>query len=232
MLLIETTHDSYDNNQGLLFAITPLLSIVISLLLFIKIIYEEAIVSLDRHYKNKILNYLNTVISKSQNKPLWVIASLIPVFVIITLVLTLLGQDTDSMVRVFTETTTWNFSQQTHPPYLDHQGHYLCTVAVCGDPKVVKPLRIGHRHGNEIIVNRQLLIANAYEEMIQDYSPRFHRIIRTFYDKYGYPFSKHITTPIQSNVLYLLMKPLEWLFLLKLYLFCLSPEAKIKKQYS
>ena len=214
-----------------LFALTPLLSIVISIVLLLKIIYEEANISINRQYKNKILNKFNTLLSKSQRQPLWVIGLLLPVFIIITLILTLVGQDTNSMMKVFTDTTTWTFSQQTHPPYLDHQGHYLCTVAVCGNPKVVKPLRLGDRHGNQIIVNRQLLIANAYEEMIQDYTPKFHRYIRFIYDKYGYPFSKHINTPMKSNIIYFLMKPLEWLFLLNLYLFCIDPETKINQQY-
>ena len=135
------------------------------------------------------------------------------------------------MTKVFTETTTWRFSTETHPPFLDHQGHYLCTVAVCGDPKVVKPLRLGRRHGHEIIVNRQLLIANAFEELIQENMPLVHRMVRGLYDQYGYPLSKKITSQRGSNLVYRLMKPLEYFFLICLYLFSTKPEEKIAGQY-
>ncbi|HIP81487.1 MAG TPA: hypothetical protein EYH16_03660 [Leucothrix mucor] len=232
-LTLSTGSDYFnDINDYIFFSIMPLFNLIFSILLLIKIIREEASASTNRVYKNKILNWLNKTISHTQHQPYWVIALLIPVFVMTTLILTLFGQDTDAMIKVFTDTTTWRFSQQTHPPYLDHTGHYLCTVAVCGNPKIVKPLRLGYRHGNEIIVNRQLLIANAFEEMIHDYSPTLHHYIRSLYNKYGYPFSKHITTPMQSSITYLIMKPFEWLFLLTLYLFCINPEDKIKKQYT
>ncbi len=108
----------------------------------------------------------------------------------------------------------------------------MCTVAAAGDPKFVKPLRLGKRHGKIIVVNRQLLIANAFEELIQDLSPKAHRIIRSNYDKYGFNISKKINTIFLSNMVYLLMKPLEWFFLITLYLFCTEPEKKINSQYA
>lgn len=141
------------------------------------------------------------------------------------------GQDYDAVVKGFTETTEWKFSQHDHPPYLDHRGHYLCTVAACGSPRLVKPLRWGKRGGRPIIVNRQLQIANAFEELIADFSPKLHHFLRTNYDKYGYNLSQKIKTPAASNITYLLMKPLEWFFLLCLYTFCLYPERKIERQY-
>ena len=55
---------------------------------------------------------------------------------------------------------------------------------------MVKPLRYGIRHGYKIMVNRQLLIANAFENILEQYTPKLHKIIRNFYDKYGYPLSK------------------------------------------
>lgn len=232
LIQVLSIEPSNTNNEcAWLFAITPILSIIISVLLFLKIINEETMVSNKRQYQNKILNFLNTTLAKTQYQPIWVVVLLIPIFIIITLILTLLGQDTNAMAKVFTETSTWHFSQQTHPPYLDHQGHYLCTVAACGNPKIVRPIRFGNRHVKVIIVNRQLMIANAYEEMIQDYLPKFHKLVRTIYDNYGYSFSKHINTPMRSNIIYFVMKPLEWFFLLKLYLFCKVPETKINNQY-
>lgn len=62
--------------------------------------------------------------------------------------------------------------------------------------------------------------------------PKLHKIIRRFYDNYGYPISKHITSQLRADVVYILMKPLEYLFLLVLYLFDAQPENRIAVQYS
>ena len=232
-LSTDPTGEFPGSNRGSSFTIFfytyPLMSIILAIVLIVRVVRQEVEISENRQYKNKFLNRLNRLVA---NKPVWwALILLLPVFVLITLLLLLFGQDSDSIVKVFTQTTTWRFSQQTHPPYLDYQGHYLCTVAACGHQKVVKPLRLGKRNGSEIIVNRQLMIANAYEEMISRYTPAFHRFIRRLYDKYGYPLSKHINTPFRSDVIYLIMKPFEYFFLLNLYLFCTEPEKKINKQY-
>lgn len=217
--------------DGLYPIIFPILNILLAFWGLLKSVEQEASQAPLRQYRNKILNAMNRSLVDGSRQPLWIVLLLLPVFAVVTLLLILFGQEPDSMIKAFTETTTWNFSQHTHPPYLGHTGHYLCTVAACGHPQVVKPLRLGERHGREIIVNRQLMIANAYEEMIQDYFPRFHKIIRYLYDKYGYPLSKHITTSFRSDIVYIMMKPAEWFFLTSLYLCCRHPETKIRKQY-
>jgi hypothetical protein len=226
-------HDSDAQNGDylLLFGMMPIMNILLTFRLLGNVVNEEITLSQNRYYQNKILRYLNTFLSAKQKYSYWFSILLLPVFVLITLILMLFGQDSDSIIKLFSETTTWGFSQKTHPIYLDHRGHYLCTVAAYGNPKIVKPIRIGKRHGNEIIVNRQLMIANAFEELIQDYLPRFHKIIRSFYDKYGFQLSKHINSPFFSNVTYIMMKPLEWFFLFNIYLFCGNPEVKINRQY-
>jgi hypothetical protein len=94
---------------------------------------------MNRSYANSTLNKINNLLSSKLNYPAWALILLVPVFLLLTIILVLLGQDRDSMVKVFTETTTWAFSQKMHPPILDHQGHYLCTVAAKGDPALVKP---------------------------------------------------------------------------------------------
>ena len=236
ILQVNFTLEEKDNfevhNSSLFFTLAPAMSILITFLLWLKILNETTDEVSSRQYDNKTLNWLNQLIAKSKWQPIWVVILLIPVFMIVTLILMLFGQDYDSLVKVFTETTTWRFSQHSHPPYLDNQGHYLCTVAACGHPKIVKPVRLGTRHGNTIIINRQLMIANAYEEMIEKIAPRFHKIIRFLYDKYGFPISKHINTPLRSDIMYVLMKPIEWFFLLNLYLFCTRPERNINRQYN
>ena len=110
--------------------------------------------------------------------------------------------------------------------------HYLCTAAARGHPKLVRPLRVGRRHGHTVLVNRQLCVANAFEQLLMERAPRLHKAVRGFYDNHGYPLSQKITTPLRADITYLLMKPLEWLFLLCLYTFDEKPENRIAMQYT
>lgn len=227
-LQITSNTESY---TAWLFGFLPIVYIITALAVIATSVAQAAALASAKVYDHKFLQYLNQKMANVAHQPYYVMVLLLPVFAVIVAILMLFGQDANSITKVFTETTTWNFSTKTHPPFLDHTGHYLCTVAVCGDPAVVKPIRLGKRHGHEIIVNRQLLIANAFEELIEEASPRLHRIIRRFYDQYGYPLSKKINTPQKSNLVYRLMKPLEYFFLLCLYLGSEKPEEKIAKQY-
>ncbi len=143
------------------------------------------------------------------------------------------GQRPDSIIKAFTETSDWALSQQVPPPpvNIEMNGHYLCTVSLRGHKSIVKPLRYGLRRGNKIVVNRQLMIANAFEELIQVKFPKSHKVIRNFYDHYGYPLSKLITSKHKADFVYILMKPLEFVFLLVLYLLDKKPENRIASQY-
>ncbi|MFT3995379.1 MAG: hypothetical protein QM660_13785 [Dysgonomonas sp.] len=230
MQLSENTDDFMGDGRFGLPA--PIVYLIVSVLLILKLVLEEIDHSQERNLQGEKLNKLNRCLANGALLPVWVIISILPVFCIIVIILTLFGQETDSIVEVFTETTTWHFSEMEHPPYLEHNGHYLCTVAACGHPALVKPLRYGTRHSiHKIVVNRQLQVANAFEERIMELFPRFHRLIRAIYDKYGYPLSKHITTPLKSDIVYILMKPLEYMFVIVLYLLDIKPEARIARQY-
>lgn len=165
----------------------------------------------------------------------WVLAGFLlalPLLAILLGILVLFGQAPDAVVRAFTETSDWALSQKISPPPIEYDGHYLCTVAVGGHPRLVKPTRYGLRHGKRIVVNRQLCVANAFEQLLMERTPRFHRAVRQFYDTHGYPLSQKLTTPIRADVTYLLMKPLEWVFLLCLYTFDIKPENRIAMQYT
>ena len=105
-------------------------------------------------------------------------------------------------------------------------------MAARGHEKVVKPLRSGIRNGKRITVNRQLMVANAFENILEQYTPKLHKIIRYIYDEYGYPLSKHINSKFSADIVYYLMKPLEWSFLVVLYCVDDSPENRINIQYS
>ena len=89
-----------------------------------------------------------------------------------------------------------------HLDVYKRQGHYLCTVAAGGHKEIVKPIRLGRRGKKYIVVNRQLFIANAFEQIIEEKAPRFHYVVRSFYDKYGYPVAKHINSKYAADFVY------------------------------
>lgn len=175
---------------------------------------------------------VNVLLKNSLNWPLLGFIFTLPLLGIVIMISIIIGQRPDSFYRVWTETADWNLSQKIAPPNEFYDQHYLCTVAVSGHRRLVKPIRLGTRGEETILVNRQLCIANAFEQLLEEKLPKFHKTIRNFYDKYGYPISRHINSPWRADAIYLIMKPLEWLFLIVLYLFDLEPERRISRQYA
>ncbi|WP_338014776.1 DUF6688 domain-containing protein [Streptococcus sp. S784/96/1] len=171
------------------------------------------------------------LLHSSANWHLLSLCLMLPVLGIAISLLTLFGQEPDYMIKAWTETSDWTLSTKVAPPDIFYDEHYLCTVGASGHRKIVKPIRMGVRHGHRIVVNRQLLIANAFEQIIEEKIPRIHKLIRYIYDTYGYSFAKHIKSPWQADVIYFLMKPLEWLFLMIIYLCDSKPENRIALQY-
>ncbi|RHC95676.1 hypothetical protein DW820_00660 [Streptococcus parasanguinis] len=182
-------------------------------------------------YENRLLQWLHQLLNKSRNWPWLAVLVALPTLALVVLVLMLFGQQPDSMIKAWTNTADWAFSQKIPPQNLIIDEHYLCTVAAGGHENVVKPQRMGVRHGHPVVVNRQLCIANAFEQVLEEKTPRFHRFLRRNYDRYGYPFAKHIKKKWAMDLIYYLMKPLEWLFLLVLYLVDRKPENRIAMQY-
>lgn len=174
---------------------------------------------------------LTKICNTAANLPWMALVLAIPLLGILIAVLCLFGQEPDSLIKAWTETADWTMSQKIAPPNIQYNEHYLCTVAAGGHKKVVKPIRIGIRHGHCVVVNRQLCIANAFEQVLQEKMPGFHKVIRTVYDSAGYPFARHIHSKYAADLIYLLMKPLEWAFLFVLYTVDVNPENRIAVQY-
>ncbi len=181
--------------------------------------------------KQNKMRRVSAFLHNKSSLPVSALLLLVPLLGIIAVILLLFGQEPDSAVKLWTETADWTMSQKIAPENLPRDGHYLCTVAAEGHKKLVKPLRTGKRHGHEITVNRQLCVANAFEQLLSERAPHLHRAIRSFYDKTGYPIAKHIKTPLAADIVYIIMKPLEWFFLLVLYLFDTKSENRIATQY-
>lgn len=160
----------------------------------------------------------------------------LPVLVVLSLLLYVFGQRPDSVIRAFTETYNNRFSQWDYQcENVQCGGHYLCSVAANGHKRVVRPVRIGKRNGHYIICNRQLLVSNAFEELIQEKYPALHRVIRKQYDKVGDMVHRNYNVYSKkwvSDIVYVIMKPAEWAFLLVLYFADRKPEQRIARQYA
>lgn len=211
-------------------AILPVNCILIGLRTIRLVVHEEK-QWLEEEPDRQKGKWLARILSHVSAWPVLALVAVLPVLGIVTAILVLFCQQPDDLIRAWTQTADWNLSQQTPPPNVRFDEHYLCTVAAGGHKKVVKPLRTGKRHGHEVLVNRQLCVANAFEQLLEERTPRFHRVVRGLYDKTGYPIAKHIRSPYLADIIYFLMKPLEWLFLLVLYLCDAKPENRIAVQY-
>ena len=186
----------------------------------------------DIHPNSALGVWAVNVLSKASGWVWFPVICLMPLTGLLICICILFGQGPWGIIKAFTETSDWTYSTMISPPPEHYTGHYLCTVAVNGHEKLVKPTRLGIRQGVKIGVNRQLCVANAFEQVIEEKTPRFHRLVRYIYDNYGYPLSKHITTKLRADIIYIVMKPLEWIFLAVLYLSDISPESRIAVQYT
>ena len=175
---------------------------------------------------------LRSFLAKSSCWPLLALILSFPLIGIISMILMLFGQSPAAVIKAFTETADWSFSTKIPPQSLFYDEHYLCTVAAGGHKKIVKPLRMGIRHGHPVVVNRQLQVANAFEQLLEEHTPRFHKAVRSFYDRFGFPFARLIHTKTGADIIYFVMKPLEWIFLIFLYLTDVHPEDRIAMQYT
>ncbi|WP_437677746.1 DUF6688 family protein [Sorangium sp. So ce131] len=134
-------------------------------------------------------------------------------------------------LQVFTRTCNYTLSR-VPLEIVPENCHYLCTVAARGHGWLVRPERLGRRRGVPILVNRQLALANAFEDLLHERWPRFGRAARRLYDRLGLPVSRYIRGRWLADLIYLAMKPLEWLFYLALVLLDPgSPEARIDRMY-
>ncbi len=168
--------------------------------------------------------------------PLLTILAL-PILCILSACLLIFGQKPDSLILAFTETYKYGFSQLDYlcdNVKCDYGDHYLCSVAAHGHLNLVKPQRYGYRKGKKIICNRQLLVSNAFEELLQERLPSLHKYVRRNYNRVGSLIHRYyyvFEIKYVSDLIYLIMKPLEWIFLLFLYTFDHKPENRIARQY-
>lgn len=182
-------------------------------------------------FKNQFLNHCNQKLMNAYHWPMIAFITMLPILGIIICILLLWNQQPDYMFRSYLETSDWNLSQRVAPQNIYMDEHYLCTVAAGGHKNIVKPQRLGVRHGHQVIVNRQLCIANAFEQILEERIPHIHQKIRYIYDTYGFPITKCIHSAYIADIIYILMKPFEWVFLIVIYCCDTQPESRIARQY-
>lgn len=219
--------------EYLILCLLPFNFIIIGIKTIINKVFQwnEINNKVNRTYKSKLLNVINERLMKSWTWPIGAFIFMWPLLGILICVLALFGQEPDSMIKAWTETSDWNLSNRVAPQNIQLDEHYLCTVAAGGHKDIVKPIRLGKRHGHEVIVNRQLCVANAFEQILQERIPKVHKGVRSFYDTYGFPIAKMIHSPYIADLIYIVMKPLEWFFLMVIYFCDVNPENRIAVQY-
>lgn len=164
----------------------------------------------------------------------WLSAFCIPLLTLLWVGLLLLGQEPDSFVRAFTETYKHGLSQLKCDYATCPDQHFLCTIASEGHSTLVQPLRFGERQGCRIKVNRQLLVANAFEEILAERHPVLHLFVRRHYNRFGRACRRgfqQLRFAWVADTMYVAMKPLEWIFVLVLYSLERQPENRISRQY-
>lgn len=212
----------------------PLCFILMSLRVIHRVIsdYAPPDLSTEDNGKTPVISGMNRILCDARRWPLFALLFMLPLLGVLFCILMLFGQTPDAAIRAFTETADFRLSRMTPPQNLYYDEHYLCTVAAGGDPRIVKPLRMGIRHGHRVVVNRQLCIANAFEQILEERTPKLHRAVRGFYDAYGFPVARLIKKKSTADLVYILMKPLEWMFLIIIYLTDVHPEDRIAMQYT
>lgn len=100
--------------------------------------------------KSPFIKKINSILNKCSNKwPIWGLFFVIPMLGIILIILVLFGQEPDAIIKAWTETSDWTLSLKEAPQNLPMDNHYLCTAAAGGHRKLVKPIRMGERHGHK-----------------------------------------------------------------------------------
>lgn len=232
--VIWTIHIMSVNLLDVMLLLLPVNTVLISLRLIIRKTgeYMPNPRRMSKIEGSPFLSKMQEIKMKSAYIPIFGLILVIPVIGIMVVVLVLFGQAPDAAIKAFTETSDFLLSTKVSPQNLYQDEHYLCTVAAGGDRKLVKPIRRGLRHGHEVIVNRQLQVANAFEEELMIHTPKLHRKVRDFYDTYGFPVAKAIKKNWIADLVYFLMKPLEYLFAIVLYAVEVHPEDRIAMQYT
>ncbi len=100
-----------------------------------------------------------------------------------------------------------SFSNKLLPEPLPLSDCFIVSAAANGHPRIVKST-INTNTGK--IVNYQLYIFRTFEAKLASSFPKIHRKLRIIYNQIGPCIAKQICYKWQADMIYLLLKPLEW----------------------
>ena len=87
---------------------------------------------------------------------------------------------------------------------------FVVTAALRGHPRLVGAFDARDRRGAARRVNCQLLTFWQFEAAWQQRAPRAHRLFRRAYNRLGPVVAARVQSPFAADLVYLLLKPLEW----------------------
>jgi len=87
---------------------------------------------------------------------------------------------------------------------------YIATVAAKGHPQFVKSMPVVIDNGSTAWINAQLRYLKCAEITYMAIFPGGHKILREIYDVLGMPLARIMTQPVPADLMYMLLKPIEW----------------------
>jgi len=84
---------------------------------------------------------------------------------------------------------------------------FIVTAASQGDPSVVKS---SYDFKKQKVVNQQLQRMWAFEDILRERVPRFHKGLRFVYNRAGPVIARRIKHPLVADMVYIVLKPVEW----------------------
>lgn len=88
---------------------------------------------------------------------------------------------------------------------------YIATAGAQGHPEFVGSEIVWRSDATSLRVNPQLQILKCAELALMAIVPRFHKLLRNFYDGIGKSLARKIHNAYVADLAYLLLKPVEWL---------------------
>lgn len=126
--------------QSMMFPLTLLpINCVLMSLRTIRLVVREEKQRLEEEPNRQKGKWLARILSHVSAWPVLALVAALPLLGIVTAILVLFCQQPDGLIRAWTQTADWNLSQQTPPPNVRFDEHYLCTVAAGGHKKWSSP---------------------------------------------------------------------------------------------
>ncbi len=88
---------------------------------------------------------------------------------------------------------------------------FVVTAASRGHEKLVGPFTQTLHRGQYRNANQQLIALWNFERLWREQLPQSHRWFRSLYNRMGPAVARHINSPWKADLLYLALKPAEWL---------------------